>query len=428
MMLLVVGVNHRTAPVDWRERLALKREQWPEFLRALATRFQCEVAAVNTCNRIEVYLGCLLGDVTLPNPEEVCRYLAFLQGVIADELRQCVFTHKDTAALRHLFRVSASLDSIVLGEAQIAGQVKEGYELAQQAGTVGPVLHGVFQHARQVAKRVRTDTGLTQGKVSISSLAVDYLRQVFDHFGDKTVLVVGAGKMGELTLRQLRELQPRQILVTNRSHAKAQEVAARCGGQPWAWASLDDAMTRADIILSTTGAPEPIVTLERFTRVAQHRAGRPVAIIDMAVPRDFDPRIATLDEVDILVNVDDFQHIRDSVMTQRLKHVPAAEQVVETELERFQKEWARRWTGPTIARLTEGWNLIRLDVQQQCLNKLNGKLTVEDKAVIEGAFKLLQSKLLHAPISVLQEEAKAGRGRGLMEAIRQLFRLNDGST
>jgi glutamyl-tRNA reductase len=426
MMLLAVGVNHRTACVEWRERLALSRDRWPAFLRELAEQFQCEVAAINTCNRMEVYLGCLLGDVCLPNAEEVIRYLAFLHHVEPEQLQQAVFSFKDNEALRHLFRVTGSLESIVLGEAQIAGQVKEGYELAKQAETAGPVLHAVFQHARQVAKRVHSETGLTQGKVSVSSLAVDYLRQVFDHFGDKTVLVIGAGKMGELTLRQLQELHPKKILVTNRSHAKAQEVAAKCGGDAWAWDALDSAMAKADIILSTTGAAQPIVTLERFSRVVQQRAGKPVAIIDMAVPRDFDPRIAKLDEVDILVNVDDFQHIRDKVMGQRHKHIPAAEQIVESELERFLKEWARRWTGPTIASLHEGWNLIRLEVQQQCLSKLNGKLNAEDQAVIEGAFKLLQNKLLHAPISVLQEEAKAGRGKGLMEAIRKLFRLHEG--
>src|SRR5262249_38544646 len=159
--------------------------------------------------------------------------------------------------------------------------------------------------------------------------------------------------------------------------------------------------------LSTTGAPEPIVSRERFARVAQQRAGRPVAIIDMAVPRDFDPGIADLDEVDILVNVDDFQHIRDSVLQNRQTHVSAAEEIVNAEVERFLKEWSRRWTGPTIARLNEGWNLIRQEVQSQCFSKLNGKLSAEDQAVLEGAFKLLQSKLMHAPISVLQEEAKA---------------------
>jgi glutamyl-tRNA reductase len=425
MMLLAVGVHHRTASVAWRERLALSREGWPAFLQALAEQFQCEVAAINTCNRMEVYLGCLFGEVTLPPAEEVVRNLAFLQGVEAAELQTAVFSLQDSDALRHLFRVTASLESIVLGEAQIAGQVKESYELAQQAGTVGPVLHAVFQHTRVVAKRIRTETGLTQGKISVSSLAVDYLRQVFDHFGDKTVLVIGAGKMGELTLRQLQQLQPKKILITNRSPAKAKEVACRCGGDPWAWDALDEAMARADIILSTTGAPQPIVSLERFTKVAYHRAGRPVAIIDIAVPRDFDPRISDLDEVDILVNVDDFQQIRDRVLAQRLKCVPVAEEIVAAELDKFQKEWARRWTAPTIARLHEGWNLIRQDVQQQCLGKLNGKLTKEDQAVIEGAFKLLQNKLLHAPIAVLQEEAKAGRGRGLMEALRKLFRLHD---
>ena len=159
--------------------------------------------------------------------------------------------------MRHLFRVAASLDSLIVGEAQIAGQVKRAYELAHERATVGPLLHALFQQAHRVAKRVRTETGIARGRVSVSSAAVDYVRQVFDHFGDKTVLVIGAGKMGELTLRHLKELRPRRILVTNRSPEKAAAVARGCGGEPVPWERLDDALTRADIVLSTTGAPEP---------------------------------------------------------------------------------------------------------------------------------------------------------------------------
>src|SRR5439155_24541821 len=186
-------------------------------------------------------------------PAEVAAFLSEFHGVPAGEVAPPLYARRQAEAVRHLFRVAASLDSMILGEGQIAGQVKKAYEVAQEHASAGPLLHALFQHARQVAKRVRTETGIARGHVSVSSAAVDYVRQVFDHFGDKTVLVIGAGKMGELTLKHLRELQPKRILVTNRSPEKARQVADGCKGEAVAWEQLDVVLARADIVLSTTG-------------------------------------------------------------------------------------------------------------------------------------------------------------------------------
>jgi glutamyl-tRNA reductase len=254
---------------------------------------------------------------------------------------------------------------------------------------------------------------------------MDYVKEVFAHFRDKTVLVIGAGKIGEMTLRHLVALQPQRILVANRSAQKAQQVAAGCGGLPIPFDDLDHALAQADIILSTTGSAEPIVSLERFRKILPRRDGRHVAIIDIAVPRDFDPRIGELELVDLLVNVDDLTEIRERVLRNRLRHLPAAEAIVMAEQERFLKQWSRRRTGPAITRLSQEWDAIRQQVQAQCLSKLNGKLTDADRAVIEGAFKLLQNKFLHTPISVLHEEAHRESGHGLLEAIQKLFRLQE---
>jgi glutamyl-tRNA reductase len=424
MMLLVAGVNHRTASMELREALAFDRDKLPSTLTDLATRYGCETVLLSTCNRLEVYLGRAPAE-TGPDVDLLAQYLAEARSVPFERLRPSLYSHRGADAVRHLFRVVGSLDSLVLGEMQIAGQVKEAYEVAQSAGAVGPILHSLFQHARQVSKRIRSETGLAHGKASVSSLALDYLAGVFDHFGDKTVLVIGAGKMGELTLKHLRKLQPQRILVTNRSSEKAAQVAASCSGQALPFDQLDQALAAADIILSTTGAPEPIVSLERFERILPARIGRHVAIIDIAVPRDFDPRIAGLDLVDVLINVDDLQSIREKVLKSRLRHVPAAEAIVAAEAQRFLKEWNRRQTGPAIARLSQEWDAIRERVQAECLSKLNGKLSDEDRARIEGAFKLLQNKLLHTPISVLREGAHEESHRGLLEAVYKLFRLKD---
>ena len=313
----------------------------------------------------------------------------------------------------------------VVGEGQIAGQVKRAYEQAREQGTAGPVLHPLFQHAHTVAKRVRTETGIAKGHVSVSSVAVDYVRQVFDHFGDKTILVIGAGKMGELTLKHLKELKPQRILVTNRSPEKAQAVAQGCAGQAVPWEQLDDALAQADIVLSTTGAPEPIMPRRRFDAILARRAGGTMVILDIAVPRDFDPRIHDGDRA-CLFNIDDLQRIRTQTLSERHKHIAPAEAIVENEVKRFQADWQRRKHGPIIAKLTREFEERRAAIVRQLLIKLNGKLTDADRSYIEGAFRLLQNQFLHGPISALAEETQEPGRHTLLEALRKLFRLEEG--
>lgn len=423
MMLLVVGCNYRTAPVEIRERLAFDGPKLEAALDELGVRYDCEAVILSTCNRVELYIG--RPDMPHgPDAELLTEFLAEFHKTTSEAIRPHLVEQAQGEVVRHLFRVVASLDSMVVGEAQIAGQAKRAYEQAQLHGAVGPLLHALFQQARQVARRVRTETGIARGHVSVSSVAVDYVRQVFSHFGDKTVLVIGAGKMGELTLRHLRQLHPRRILVLNRSPEKAAAVALGCGGTAVPWEHLDDALARADIVLSTTGAPELIVNQERWQRVLARRGSGQVVILDIAVPRDFDPRIHDGDQT-CLFNIDDLKRIRERTLHDRLKHVAAAEAIVEQEQRRFLKEWARRRHGPVIAKLTQDFEAKRLAIVRQLMDRLNGKLGVEDRAYIEGAFRLLQNQFLHGPISALTEEAKEGGGHTLLEALRKLFRLSE---
>ncbi len=423
MMLLAVGCNHRTAPLELRERLAFDEEKLPRALDDLVARYGCEAVILSTCNRVELYLA--RSDPFAPLDAGIVEeFLAEFQQVPRAGIRPHLYTHTAEKAIRHLFRVAASLDSMVVGEGQIAGQVKRAYEFAHERGTVGPVLHLLFQQAHQVAKRVRSETGIAKGHASVSSAAVDYVRQVFDHFDDKTILVIGAGKMGELTLKHLRELQPKQIWVANRSLEKAQVVASGCGGTAVEWGQLDDVLAKADIILSTTGAAEPIVSLDRYEKVRARRTGGPVVILDIAVPRDFDPRIHDGDTT-CLFNIDDLKRIREQTLHERLQHVAPAEVIVEVELRRFLKEWTRRRHGPIIARLTEDFEAKRQAIVQQLFNRLDGRISIEDRAHIEGAFRLLQNQILHGPISALTEEHHEGGGHTLLEALRKLFRLHD---
>ena len=312
MMLTVIGCSFRNTPVAVREHLAFDGPKLARALDELNVRYGCEAVILGTCNRVELYLARPEGAV-LPDADLIAEFLSEYHRLPALEIRPHLDEARDGEAVRHLFRVAASLDSLIVGEAQIAGQVKGAYELAHERATVGPLLHALFQQAHRVAKRVRTETGIARGRVSVSSAAVDYVRQVFDHFGDKTVLVIGAGKMGELTLRHLKELRPRRILVTNRSPEKAAAGARGCGGEPVPWERLDDALSRADIVLSTTGAPEPIVTPERYAAIDARRTRGPLVILDIAVPRDFDPRIHDGDRT-CLFNIDDLKRIREETL------------------------------------------------------------------------------------------------------------------
>jgi glutamyl-tRNA reductase len=420
MNLLVLGCSYRTTPVEIREKLAFDESQLVRALEHLSAQMSCEAVILSTCNRVELYLG-------LPFPEaseEASGFLSVFHCLSADEVRPHLYEFHDREAVRHLFRVAASLDSLVVGEGQIAGQVKKAYEHALTQGSTGPLLNALFPHARRVAKRVRTETGISQGSVSVSSAAVDYVRQVFDQFGDKRILVIGAGKMGELTLKHLRALAPREILVTNRSPDKAQAVARGCGGSAVPWEKLDEVLVGADIILSTTGASEPVVTRQRFAQIKARRAGRQVVILDIAVPRDFDPRIHDGDQT-FLFNIDDLKAIRESTLARRREHVGAAEGIVDQEAHRFVKDWARRRNGPVIDRLMREFETGRKEIMQQIFGRLNDRLTKEDREYIEKTISRWQNKILHGPISALSDETHAGGGHTLLDALRKLFRLQD---
>jgi glutamyl-tRNA reductase len=423
MNLLLVGCSYKTAPIELREQLAFDGPALPAALNEIESRYGCEAVIISTCNRVELYVVRPTSAIG-PDGELLAEFVAELRGVAVERLQPVLYVRHNEEAVQHLFRVVASLDSLVVGEGQIAGQVKRAYEVAHQAGSAGAMLHTLFQQALTVAKRVRSETGISRGRASISSAAVAYVQQVFDHFGDKTILVIGAGKMGELTLRHLKSLQPRRILVTNRSPEKAQQVAAACAGQSVPWEQLDDALALADIVLSTTGAPEPIVTRRRFDQVLARRSGGTMVILDIAVPRDFDPRIHDGDRA-CLFNIDDLQQICAQTIKERQKHLPPAEAIVSQEVKRFIGDWQRRSHGPIIARLTQLCEAQLRAVVEPLFAKLNGKLDDKDRLYIERAFRLYQNKILHGPISALTEEAPNPGQHTLLEALRKLFRLEE---
>ncbi|HMP00883.1 MAG TPA: glutamyl-tRNA reductase [Gemmatales bacterium] len=418
-MIRLVGANFRTAPLELRERLAWPTAAVPDFLARCQMDLGSEIVLLSTCNRTEIYFA----SSELPSVDELIRRIANDRQLDPSALGDGFYIRDAANAVHHLFRVAAGLDSLVVGESQIAGQAQTAYELAVRTGTVGPTLHAAFQHTRQVVKRIRAETRLAEGKVSVASLAIDHLRQVFDRFDSKIVLVIGTGKMGAVALRHLQTLGPGTILVANRSPEKALAMASACNGQALPWERLDDGLRQAHIVLSATGASEPILTCARFDAVRRSRGGRHVVILDLAVPRDVEPAVAEFEEVDLLVNVDDLQQLRADVLRERARQVPAAEAIVAHEVDRFMRDWSRRWAGPAIAALHAECDTLRHEVESQCLARLNGKLDEADKQVVAGALRLLQNKLLHAPISAVQDEAQSGKERGLFDALIKLFRL-----
>jgi glutamyl-tRNA reductase len=422
MNLRAIGCNFRTAAVELREKLAFDDAKQKRAVAELVARYGCEAVLLSTCNRVELYVAKAAGEAPF-DLDLTAEFLGEIHQAPAAHVRPLLYEHANEHAVRHLTRVAASLDSLIVGEGQIAGQVKTTFELSQSLGATGPLLNTLFPHALRVAKRVRTETGIAHGHVSVSSVAVDYVRQVFDHFDDKTVLVIGAGKMARLTLKHLEALKPKRILVTNRSPAKAVEVAGQCGGVAVPWDQLDDALAKADIALSTTGAAEPIMPQERFDRsVAPKRSGGTLVVLDIAVPRDFDPAIHDGDRVCVF-NIDDLTRVREQTLGARKKHVAPAEAIVEAEVKRFTDDWNRRKSGPVIQQLRSEVDKVRAEVVVPLLGKLNGKLSDADRAFIEGAFRLFQNKLLHGPIAALQDASKDGDRGTLIEAMKKLFRL-----
>ena len=329
MNLRAIGCNFRTAGVEMRERLAFDPAKQERAVAGLSARFGCEVVLLSTCNRVELYVARQPGEQPF-DAGLAAEFLGEIHGVPAETVAPLLYEHGDEAAVRHISRVAASLDSLIVGEGQIAGQMKGAFEFAQKLGATGPMLNALMAHSLRVAKRVRTETGISAGHVSVSSVAVDYVRQVFDHFRDKTILVIGAGKMARLTLKHLEALKPGKILVTNRSPAKATEVAALCGGQPIPWDQLDDALAKADIALSTTGAGEAIMPRRRFVeKVLPHRGTRTLVVLDIAVPRDFDPAIHDGDRVCIF-NIDDLARVREQTLGERRKAIDTTPQTRES--------------------------------------------------------------------------------------------------
>ncbi|MDR3618569.1 MAG: glutamyl-tRNA reductase [Paludisphaera borealis] len=433
MRLVALGVDHRSAPTTVREALAFNDDRAGGGLDALSRAFPGnEFVILSTCNRVELYAGG--PDDAAPEVEALTEFLVEFHNIKPDLFAGHLVSYHDEGAVGHLFRVAASLESLVLGEGQILGQVREAYRAAVDRKTAGPIFHSVFQSALRVGKLVREKTGMDQGKLSVASVAVDLAREVFDTFTNKTVLVVGAGKMADLTLQHLKGLKPGRIVITNRSPERAQAAAERWGGRVAPFEQLGQSLVEADLVISTTAAAEPIVTLDQYVRVQRARRNRLSLILDIAIPRDFDPRIADLDQV-TLYNVDDLRAQAEQNLRRRQKGVDPALLIIERETAACYAQLRHQQAaGMLLQQLGSHADAIRqreLDRLFESHPELAG-LAEADRDAIAHMASRLQNQFLHHPRAAVRSAvAEPGpdhdhtQPHPVLSAVRHLFGLGD---
>lgn len=425
MKLRMIGCSHHRSGVAVRERLAFTEEQAAEALQQWKEeRPQNEAVLLSTCNRVEFYAAAD-GDDLPPCPRLMARHLAVRHDLSVDQLYPELITLRDEQVVNHLFHVAASLDSMVLGEPQILAQVKQAYDLAASLGAAGPMTHGCFQAALRVGKRVAAETSLHRHRVSIPSVAIaDFAGRIFERFDDKRVLVVGAGEMADETLRYLTGKGARRITIVNRDPLRAAQLASEWNGESASLTNLTNEVIRADLIISTTGAQEPIVTLPHYQReVAPHRGQRPLFILDLAMPRDFDPRIG--DELAVyLYSIDDLHDACNRNRKARERELPLAERIIGEEREKFFVDARHRISAPVIARLRSGLEEPKRAELDRLFNKLPD-LNEADRDEVRRFADRLVNKMLHAPMESIRDESREGSPRRLLDALSRLFQLKE---
>lgn len=415
---VVVGLSHRTAPVEVRERLAVAPDRLEQELREIASngRFD-EALLISTCNRVELYATSADPTAAVQNAKEA--FAGRLSDPVADDV---LYQERGVDVIRHVFRVASSLDSLVVGEPQILGQVKEAFDAAKGAGTVGTLLGRCFTQAFATAKRVRHETGIAEGTVSVSSIACELAKKIFGNLEGRRTLLLGAGEMGESAARSLRQTGT-QLHVVNRSEKRAQQLAEVCNGRAVPYERLSLELADADVVIASTASEKFILTPELMKGVVRTRRHRPLFIIDIAVPRDVDPRVGNMDNV-FVYDVDDLQQVAEENLSVRAREAARAEQIVEEEVEAF-LSWRRSLElAPTIVALRKRFGQIAAEELARTLPRLDGASS-SDRAVLEAMGRSLVNKLLHQPMTQLKAGAGEPDGAHLIDAVRRLFALSE---
>ena len=420
--LLLLGLNHRSAPVEVREQLAFTTETLEPALRRLVDRqLVHEGAIVSTCNRVEV-IACTT-DI-LAADEKIKALLAEARQITRSLFEPHLYTRVDKEAVSHLFRVASSLDSMVVGEPQILGQVKDAYAASSTLGTLGVILHRCFHKSFSVAKRVRSETGVAAKTVSISSAAVDLARSIFDHLDDKTAMVIGAGEMGEQTIKHLQANGIGTVLVTNRTFQRAVDLAQQCNGTVVPFEQLQKHLHLADVVIGSTGVTEYLLGPTVVEDVLRERKRRPMFFIDLGVPRNFAPSLNKIDNI-FLYDIDDLVKVIEDNKDEREREALKAESIVAEEVESFWAWLASMEATPTIVALRERAEAIRRREVEKTLASLK-ELPPHAQRAIEALSCALTNKLLHPPIAYLKNIERNGDGpdASRVPTVRLMFGLD----
>ncbi len=420
MRFQLIGVNHKSAPLDVRERLAIPESRLPDTCRDLTAHPGIEEGMViSTCNRVELVTHTVNGHADLRG------FLHSQFQLKPEELDPHLYEFRETDAVRHIFRVASSLDSMVVGEAQILGQVKEAYATARAVGTVHGQLDQLFSRAFAVAKRVRTETEVGSSSVSIASVAVELAKKIFGTLEGKTVFVVGAGKMSELAARHLMAHGCASIFVSNRTYDRAVGLAHKFNGQAIKFDDLYDSCDRADIVITSTGSPHAIFRREHGEQFLSRRKNRPMFFIDIAVPRDVAPDMAKLDGI-FTYDIDDLQQAVSSHVADRRKEAERAEAIIASEVENFKNRFEARFhtldVVPTIVSLQDHLETIRQAEIDRVRGRL-GKLSPEQEVAVEALTRGIINKVMHTPITTLKTAAKESEVTTIVDVVRRLFNL-----
>ena len=419
MSLVVVGLNHRTVPLPVLERVAVPPAEVPKALRDLAGReYLAEVALLSTCNRTEVYAFCTKFH---PGVADATEFLAEQAGMKAADLAEHIYSYYDESAIAHLFGVAAGVDSVILGEGQILGQVRDALKVAEEEGTAGHNLGRMFRFAIEVGKRSRAETGIGRGAVSLSSAAVGLAAERLGTLVERRVLVLGAGEMGEGMARSLAGSGVAEVVVAGRGTERSTELATRVGGRSIPIEQLPQALVSADLVLTSTGATEVVITQDEIETAMQRRFGRPLLIVDIAVPRDVDPGVADVPGVTLL-DMDDLKAFAESSMDRRRREVARVRRIISAELERLRTERTAREVAPLVSALRSRGEDIRLAELERFRSKLEA-VDPKTAETIEALTRGIVAKLLHEPTVRVKEAAGSGRGDLFADALSALFDL-----
>ena len=421
MSVVVVGLNHRTTPLPVLEAMTVPPARMAKALHDLIGRDHLsEVVIVSTCLRTEVYAVASRFHGAM---SDIRNFLSAWGGVPPEDFADQLYAYHDEAAAAHLFKVAAGLDSAVLGESEILGQVGDAWDAARADSGAGPVLSTLFRQALEVGKRVRSETAIARGTTSLSQAAVALAGAELGSLAGKTTVVLGAGEMGEAMAQALASaLKDGSLLVVNRTWSRATQLAARCGGRAIEWSALPGALEQADVLLASTGSSELLLTASDLEPVLASREGRPLLIVDIAVPRDVDPAVGTLPGV-TLFDMDDLTASAAVAMAGRRQEVPRAEAIVAEEVERYLDKAAQRHVAPLVAALHERAEQVRTSELTRFRRRL-AALEPAEAAAVEALTRGIVAKLLHEPTVNVKSGAGTPAGEQLAQGLRQLFELD----